>query len=75
MVKMAPSVHDGSIAEIEAAAIGEIWKAFSSVYASLAESQRKCLFLSELLFILINWQVFGCLEFYCPPLLSYFSRK
>lgn len=40
IAKMAPLVNDGSITESHAAAIGEVWKAFSSFFASVAEEHR-----------------------------------
>lgn len=39
--RVAPSVHDGSINEPQAIAITEIWKAFSTFFASVAEDKRK----------------------------------
>ncbi|KAJ7637580.1 clathrin-coated vesicle protein [Mycena polygramma] len=40
IAKMAPLVSDGSITETHAAAIGEVWKAFSAVFASVSEDHR-----------------------------------
>ncbi|KAK0239818.1 clathrin-coated vesicle protein [Armillaria nabsnona] len=40
IAKMAPLANDGSITESHAAAIGEVWKAFSSFFASVAEEHR-----------------------------------
>ncbi|KAK0203615.1 clathrin-coated vesicle protein [Desarmillaria ectypa] len=40
IAKMAPFASDGSITESHAAAIGEVWKAFSSFFASVAEEHR-----------------------------------
>ncbi len=37
IAKMAPLVNDGSITESHAAAIGEVWKAFSAFFVSVAE--------------------------------------
>jgi len=37
---MAPLVHDGSITEPQAAAIGEVWKAFSSFFSFTPETHR-----------------------------------
>lgn len=37
IAKMAPSVNDGSINEQHASAIGEVWKAFSAFFATVAE--------------------------------------
>jgi hypothetical protein len=44
IAKMAPLVNDGSISEPHAAAIGEVWKAFSAFFASVPEDHSKCLF-------------------------------
>ena len=46
---MAPLVHEGSITEPQAAAIGEIWKAFSIFFSTVSEDFREC-FLSLFLF-------------------------
>ncbi|KAK0495924.1 clathrin-coated vesicle protein [Armillaria luteobubalina] len=40
IAKMAPLANDGSITETHAVAIGEVWKAFSSFFASVAEEHR-----------------------------------
>lgn len=40
IAKMAPLANDGSITESHATAIGEVWKAFSSFFASVAEEHR-----------------------------------
>lgn len=40
---MAPVVNDGTISEPQAAAVGEVWKAFSAFFASMPENQRMCL--------------------------------
>ncbi|KAF8074912.1 clathrin-coated vesicle protein, partial [Lyophyllum atratum] len=40
IAKMAPLVHDGSIKEPQVAAIGEVWKAFSTFFASTPENHR-----------------------------------
>ncbi|KAJ7500292.1 clathrin-coated vesicle protein [Mycena galericulata] len=40
IAKMAPLVSDGSITEPHAAAIGEVWKAFSAFFASVPEDHR-----------------------------------
>ncbi|KAJ6450153.1 clathrin-coated vesicle protein [Mycena sanguinolenta] len=40
IAKMAPLVSDGSITEPHAAAIGEVWKAFSAFFASVSEAHR-----------------------------------
>ncbi|KAF7355790.1 Clathrin-coated vesicle protein [Mycena sanguinolenta] len=40
IAKMAPLVSDGSITEAHAAAIGEVWKAFSAFFASVSEAHR-----------------------------------
>jgi hypothetical protein len=37
IAKMAPLVSDGSITEPHAAAVGEVWKAFSAFFASVSE--------------------------------------
>lgn len=39
--RVAPSVHDGSITESQTIAVTEIWKAFSTFFASVAEEKRK----------------------------------
>ena len=49
IAKMAPLVHEGSITEPQAAAIGEIWKAFSIFFSTVSEDLREC-FLSLFLF-------------------------
>jgi hypothetical protein len=41
IAKMAPLVSDGSITEPHAAAIGEVWKAFSAFFASVSEAHRE----------------------------------
>jgi len=41
IAKMAPHVNDGSVSETHVAAIGEVWKAFSAFFSSVAEDQRK----------------------------------
>jgi len=40
VAKIAPLVSDGSISEAHAAAIGEVWKAFSAFFASVPEGER-----------------------------------
>ncbi|KAJ6526020.1 clathrin-coated vesicle protein [Mycena capillaripes] len=40
IAKMAPLVSDGSITEPHAAAIGEVWKAFSAFFASVSDPHR-----------------------------------
>ncbi|KAJ7717234.1 hypothetical protein DFH07DRAFT_947473 [Mycena maculata] len=40
IAKMAPLVSDGSISESHAAAIGEVWKAFSSFFTSVSENHK-----------------------------------
>ncbi|KAG6853042.1 hypothetical protein C0991_007298 [Blastosporella zonata] len=40
VAKVAPSVHDGSITEPQVAAVGEVWKAFSTFFSSTAEVHR-----------------------------------
>ncbi|KAJ7767277.1 clathrin-coated vesicle protein [Mycena metata] len=40
IAKMAPLVSDGSITEPHAAAIGEVWKAFSAFFGSVSEDHR-----------------------------------
>ncbi|KAJ6577043.1 clathrin-coated vesicle protein [Mycena vulgaris] len=40
IAKMAPLVSDGSITEPHAAAIGEVWKAFSAFFAAVPEDHR-----------------------------------
>ncbi|KXN85058.1 HEAT repeat-containing protein 5B [Leucoagaricus sp. SymC.cos] len=40
VAKIAPSVHDGSISEPQAIAVAEIWKAFSTFFASVPEETR-----------------------------------
>lgn len=41
IAKMAPLVSDGSITEPHAAAIGEVWKAFSAFFASVPEDHSE----------------------------------
>ena len=41
IAKMAPLVHDGSITEQHSAAIGEVWKAFSAFFGSVADDHSK----------------------------------
>ncbi|KAF8206326.1 armadillo-type protein [Mycena galopus ATCC 62051] len=40
IAKMAPLVSDGSITDPHAAAIGEVWKAFSAFFSSVPEAHR-----------------------------------
>ncbi|KAJ7604033.1 clathrin-coated vesicle protein [Roridomyces roridus] len=40
IAKMAPSVNDGTISEPHAAAVGEVWKAFSAFFATVPEDHR-----------------------------------
>ncbi|KAG5643615.1 hypothetical protein DXG03_000582 [Asterophora parasitica] len=40
VAKMAPLVHEGSIAEAQVAAVGEVWKAFSAFFTAIAEAHR-----------------------------------
>lgn len=41
IAKIAPLVHDGSVGEVQAASITEVWKAFSAFYFSVQEANRK----------------------------------
>lgn len=41
IAKMAPLVNDGSVSETQVAAIGEVWKAFSAFFASVAEDHSE----------------------------------
>lgn len=41
VAKMAPAVDDSSISEQQVAAIGEVWKAFAALFASVPEDQRE----------------------------------
>lgn len=50
IAKMVPLVNEGSITEPQAAAIGEIWKAFSIFFNNVSEDLREC-FLSFTLFL------------------------
>ena len=38
---MAPAIHDGSIIESHAAAIGEVWRAFAALFSTTLEENRK----------------------------------
>jgi len=40
IARLAPMVNDGSIPDSHAAGIGEVWKAFSAFFASVAEEHR-----------------------------------
>ncbi|KAF8148271.1 clathrin-coated vesicle protein [Crassisporium funariophilum] len=40
VAKMAPAVHDGSITEPHAAAVGEVWRAFAALFSTTSEDQR-----------------------------------
>ncbi|KAL0960465.1 hypothetical protein HGRIS_005508 [Hohenbuehelia grisea] len=40
IAKMAPLSADGSISDAQSAAVGEIWKAYTAVFASIAEDYR-----------------------------------
>ncbi|KAG6857124.1 hypothetical protein H0H87_009256 [Tephrocybe sp. NHM501043] len=40
VAKVAPSVHDGSVTELQVAAVGEVWKAFSTFFSSTPEPHR-----------------------------------
>ena len=51
--KMAPLMDDGSISEQHLTAIGEVWKAFTVLFASLPEDQRK--FSTPSNYALLNW--------------------
>lgn len=44
IAKLAPIVNDGSVRDVQVAAIGEVWKAFSALYGSTQEQHRKCSF-------------------------------
>lgn len=41
VAKMAPAVDNNSISEQQVAAIGEVWKAFAALFASIPEDQRE----------------------------------
>lgn len=59
IAKMAPLVSDGSITEPHAAAVGEVWKAFSAFFSSVSEDQRTRLlgvFLPTITLLLLNPQ-------------------
>jgi hypothetical protein len=51
--KMAPLMDDGSISEQHLTAIGEVWKAFTVLFASLPEDQRK--FSTPSNYAILNW--------------------
>ncbi|KAJ7211147.1 hypothetical protein GGX14DRAFT_623566 [Mycena pura] len=56
---MAPLVNNGSISEPHAVAIGEVWKAFSALFASVAEDYKARLlgvFLPTITLLLSNPQ-------------------
>jgi hypothetical protein len=40
VAKMAPAIHDGSIIESHAAAVGEVWRAFAALFAITLEEHR-----------------------------------
>ncbi|KAJ7066512.1 clathrin-coated vesicle protein [Mycena amicta] len=59
IAKMAPLVSDGSISEPHAAAVGEVWKAFSALFGSASEEQKARLlgvFLPTITLLLSNPQ-------------------
>ncbi|KAJ7472591.1 clathrin-coated vesicle protein [Mycena latifolia] len=59
IAKMAPLVSDGSITEPHAAAVGEVWKAFSAFFSSVPEDQKTRLlgvFLPTITLLLSNPQ-------------------
>ncbi|KAF7308406.1 Clathrin-coated vesicle protein [Mycena chlorophos] len=59
IAKMAPLVSDGSISEQHAAAVGEVWKAFSALFGSASEEQKARLlgvFLPTITLLLSNPQ-------------------
>ncbi|KAJ7198315.1 clathrin-coated vesicle protein [Mycena pura] len=59
IAKMAPLANDGSISEPHAVAIGEVWKAFSALFASVAEDYKARLlgvFLPTITLLLSNPQ-------------------
>jgi HEAT repeat-containing protein 5 len=41
IAKVAPAVHDGSIIESHAAAVGEVWRAFAALFSLTLEEHRK----------------------------------
>jgi len=41
VAKMAHLIHDGTVTETMAAAISEVWKAFTALFSSTAEEYRK----------------------------------
>lgn len=45
VAKIAPLVSDGSISETQVAAVGEVWKALSALFASVPEHHRKLVML------------------------------
>jgi HEAT repeat-containing protein 5 len=45
IVKVAPSIHDRSVSEMQAAATDEVWKAFLSIFVSMGDPQREFIFL------------------------------
>jgi hypothetical protein len=45
VAKMAPLFADGSISETQVAAVGEVWKAFSALFALVPEHHRELVML------------------------------
>jgi len=41
VAKMAPAIHDGSIIESHAAAVGEVWRAFAALFSITLEEHRR----------------------------------
>jgi hypothetical protein len=41
VAKVAPAVHDGSVTESQTVSITEVWKAFSTFFASTPEDKRE----------------------------------
>ena len=38
---MSPAIHDGSIIESHAAAVGEVWRAYAALFSLTLEEHRK----------------------------------
>lgn len=51
VAKMAPAVHDCSIIESHAAALGEVWRAFSALFSITLEEHREFFFLQFFLIL------------------------
>jgi len=75
VAKMAPLIHDGTVTEAMAAAISEVWKAFTALFSSTAEEYRKPSI--SLMFAFLNYmqQALNCLACSSLQFLSFFQTQ